>query len=230
MAAHAVEGLYGRQLTIDLCVACQGVWFDHGESLQLSPHGTLTLFRLLHERQATARQALADRLQCPRCTLRLSLTWDQQRETKFQYFRCPREHGRFITVFQFLRSRNFVRSLTPQEIGELRARIAQVHCSNCGAPIELAHHVACAYCRAPVSMLDPDQLQRTLAELREADARRQQPRPDLPLDLMMERLKAERVFAEVAAADPRGRPSLPGAGDGLVEAGVSLLLNLLNRS
>lgn len=228
MAPREIEGLYGRPVLIDACRACQGFWFDDTESLQLSPRGTLALFRLVAERHARERQPLGTRLQCPRCDLKLSLTLDQQRTTRFQYFRCVRGHGRFITFFQFLRARNFVRSLTPREVAELRAKVTQVHCSNCGGGIGLDTDVACPYCRVPVSMLDPHQVQAALQELRDADARRQQIDPALPLTLMMEQLRAERVFAEAAGGGGASRGRILGGPQGLVEAGLSLVFRWMS--
>ncbi len=220
---HALEslsiaGLY-RPLTIDLCAACQGFWFDENESLQLSPEGTLALFRLVHERHASRRHPLADRLECPRCGLRLSLVVDQQRDTKFQYYRCARGHGRFITFFHFLRSRNFVRNLSSRELVDLRAHIAQVNCSNCGAPVNLDGHPACQYCRAPVSMLDPAQVEKMLAQLQVQAERRQHADPALPLTLAMERIQGERVFAGL----PRPRPGVASEVGDIVVHGLDLL-------
>ena len=82
---------------------------------------------------------LATRLQCARCDLRLIDTHDRQRDTPFRYWRCGRRHGRFITFFDFLREKDFVRPLTPAQVAELRAQVRSVNCSNCGAPIDLQH-------------------------------------------------------------------------------------------
>lgn len=226
---RTLEALYGREVTVDVCIDCQGIWFDEGESLQLSPRGTLDLFRLIGEGQAAGRRPLGERLECPRCSIRLTLTVDQQRATKFQYHRCARQHGRFMTFFHFLRARNFVRSLTPHELADLRAKVRQVHCSNCGGPLDLERDVACSYCRAPISMLDPEQVARTINDLQAADARLQQVDPALPLTLMMGRLEAERVYLE-AVNEGRG-PVAWSAGyaptDGLVESGVGVVVRWL---
>ena len=61
-----------------------------------------------------------------------------QRSTRFEYFRCPHDHGRLTTFFDFLKEKDFVRPLTPPQIAELRKNIQVVNCSNCGAPIDLA--------------------------------------------------------------------------------------------
>jgi Zn-finger nucleic acid-binding protein len=224
---QTLEGLYGRTVVIDVCTGCQGIWFDEGESLQLSPNGTLTLFEIINARQG-GRRSLNDRLECPRCGIRLSLAVDQQRDTKFQYHRCPRNHGRFITFFHFLRARNFVRNLNPREVADLRARVKQVNCSNCGAPIDLDKDVACSYCRAPISMLDPNQVKLALSELHAAAARRKEIDPALPLTLMMERLKTERLFAGVEGAGRSPRLTISSSDSGLVEAGLDLVLNWLS--
>lgn len=224
LEAVSIPGLY-RALTIDVCAACQGFWFDENESLQLSPEGSLALFQLVHERHARRQHALNDRLACPRCDLRLSLVVDKQRDTRFQYYRCARGHGRFMTFFHFLRARNFVRNLSPREMAQLRASVRQVNCSNCGAPVHLDRDVACTYCRAPVSMLDPEQVRKALADLEAAAARRSAPDAALPLTLMMERLQAERVFQE-AQREGAGRGARAGQ-DGLVEVGLGSLVEWL---
>jgi len=36
-------------VVIDVCLPCQSFWFDAHESVQLSPGGTLALFRLIGE-------------------------------------------------------------------------------------------------------------------------------------------------------------------------------------
>lgn len=227
LSQHVLAGLYGRSVEVDLCLTCQGIWFDERENLQLSARSTIELFRLIHERPSPGRRPLAERLECPRCTLRLSLVGDQQRQTRFQYHRCPRGHGRFITFFHFLRSRNFVRTLTPREIADLRARVTQVNCSNCGGALNLDNDVACSYCRAPISMLDPEQVAATLGELQAVDARHQRAATHLPIALLAERTATEHAFAEAARVGSTSDPvwtfsSLSGAG--LVEAGLDRLL------
>jgi hypothetical protein len=225
-----VDGLYGRRVDIDVCYTCQGIWFDAGERLPLSPGGTLALFRLIHEHRAAARHPLAARLTCPRCDARLEATQDRQRSTRFQYHACPRRHGRFITFYHFLRARNFVRALTPTEVAELRRRVRQVTCASCGAPVDLERHSACSYCRAPIAMLDPDQVEKTLRELADAEARRRTVDPALPLKLMMARAETEVAFRQAQRGARTPVLSVPVEGGSLVEAGLGLLLRALGSS
>ncbi|RYF19596.1 MAG: hypothetical protein EOO33_19290, partial [Comamonadaceae bacterium] len=43
-------------LELDLCFACQGLWFDPKENTRLAPSAVLELFELLHERRSEAHQ------------------------------------------------------------------------------------------------------------------------------------------------------------------------------
>jgi hypothetical protein len=54
--------------------------------------------------------------------------------------------SRPVGAFDFLREKNFIRPLTPEQIAELRRNIQIVNCSNCGAPIDLARGAACGHC------------------------------------------------------------------------------------
>ena len=112
-----------------------------------TPGATLALFKVIGENVATPQAGDADTAKCPRCHGRLRKTQDMQRATKFEYWRCPNEHGRLMTFFDFLKEKDFVRPLTPNQIAELRQTIQMVNCSNCGAPIDLARGSICAHCR-----------------------------------------------------------------------------------
>jgi len=227
MEPREFERLYGRTLTLDLCGACHAIWFDADELLQLTPGATLQLVTVVHERLAGAQAPLAARLACPRCGMRLVESHDLQRATRFTYHRCPKRHGRFLTFFQFLRAKNFVRSLDAGEVEALRTRIRQVNCSNCGAPVDVERNAACRFCRTPVAMLDPDQVRKAIDELRQAEEKRRALDPALPIELAAERLRAERAWAELG--DARGWPALiTGDGSDLVAAGLRALARLLS--
>lgn len=221
MDEHRFEGHYGRPVVIDLCYPCRSVWFDGLELLQLAPASTLRLLTLVHEHRGDERPLPAGTSRCPRCRAALAPTVDVQRGTRFHYARCPEDHGRFITFFEFLRAKNFIRPLSAGEVAELGRRLPMVACSNCGAPVDLARGAACEYCRAPLSMLDPDQLQRTLGELKAAEDRRRTVDPTWPLRLALDRLAVERSL-EPTPATPTGA-----RGHGLLDAGLDTLLDAL---
>lgn len=218
MTEHSAERLYGRSITIDICKGCEGIWFDGQELLQLAPAATLALLSaLVQDDEAGARPPLASILGCPRCGTRLAETHDRQRNTPFTYFRCPQGHGKFLTFFQFLRAKNFVRPLDEREIEGLRKGLRQVNCANCGAPVNIEREAICAFCRTPLAILDAEQVRKAIDDLRRAAEKPEAEQQALPLALAQERLRAERVFAEANAG-----PQSPALGDLLFEAGSPL--------
>jgi hypothetical protein len=226
MDAETLDGHLRTSVTIDLCRPCQVFWFDTRESLKLSPGAVLKLFRIIGEQALTPRAATVTNPCCPRCSIRLLPTHDQQRNTRFQYLRCPRDHGRLITFVDFLREKDFIRPLTAQQIEELRQSVQVVNCSNCGAPVDLTERTSCSHCGSPLSMLDMKQAGALIAELREAEQSTRPIDPTLPLQLEQARRQVEAAFASFE----RG----PGWFDdvsqgGLVAAGLSSLARWLKQ-
>ncbi len=160
------------ELTIDLCVACQAFWFDAFESVQLAPGATLALFDVVRKAGPGEHRALPARLPCPRCTQPLQLTHDLQHTTRFFYYRCEYNHGRFTPFLQFLREKDFIRAPSPAELARIKATIHIIRCSSCGAPVDLEKDAACPYCRAPIAILDPDAVAAQVRALRDAEAKR----------------------------------------------------------
>jgi Zn-finger nucleic acid-binding protein len=224
MAGRALDGRYGRRIEIDLCHACASLWFDGAESLTLSSQAVLELFALIHDERAESRRPLGTRLRCPRCRQPLARTTDLQRSTRFGYWRCPAEHGRFITFVDFLREKNFVRPLAPRELEALRRNVKTMTCSSCGAPIDLGRDSACSYCHAPIAMLDATQVEKVIEELRSAEAARREAVNELPLRLLGDRAHVEHAFAEL------GRdPDWAGVSDsfGLIEKALGAVAGLM---
>jgi len=219
MCAVAVDARYGRVVAVDVCDGCGGLWFDQQESQQLSPGAVLRLLERLTLRPARGVQP---RSPCPRCRQTLQEIQDQQRATRFTYRRCPAGHGRFITAYHFLREKHLVRELTAAEIDQVRARIQQVNCVNCGAPVSLAGRLACDHCGTPVSMVDPEQLRRELATLTRVEAGERSLDPTLPIRLMQERAAAERAWATISGQRSWVDDMMAGDG-GIAQAAIRLL-------
>jgi hypothetical protein len=195
MEAQTLTGHNGRSVTIDLCFPCQSLWFDTHESLALTPASTLTLFRVIGEHTGRPSPTAAELARCPRCKGRLRLTTDMQRHTRFQYLRCPNNHGRLTTFLEFLKEKQFIKALTAPQIAELRANVQTLNCSNCGAPVDLAKASACGHCGSPLSMLDLTQAQALVEQLQKADRSGQPIDPALPLNLERARRQTEANFA-----------------------------------
>jgi hypothetical protein len=220
MHEQALEDRNGRPLSIDLCRPCQVFWFDTHESPSLTPGSTLALFRLIGEQVTRTEAPAADTPACPRCRARLRRVHDMQRTTRFEYLKCPRDHGRLTTFFNFLREKDFIRPLTPAQIAELRQHVQTVNCSNCGGAVDLARGTSCAYCRSPVSMLDLKQAEQLVAQLQNAERARDTVDPSLPLDLARARRETEATFA-MLEQDPAWWREV--SADGLVGAGLRTL-------
>jgi len=170
MEAVPLEGTYRGPMTIDVCTACRGFWFDAGEQFRLTPAATLLLLRRVEASRDQPRQRVGTRLPCPRCRLALGVTYDIIRDDKYRYFRCPDHHGLFMPFFEFLRSQGLVRGLTPQEVDALKRKLMSITCSSCGAPIDLQTQTKCASCGSGLAIVDLDHLGDALRQL-DADAR-----------------------------------------------------------
>jgi Zn-finger nucleic acid-binding protein len=226
MIPHTLDGHLSRAIEIDVCEACQAFWFDTTESPRLSPASTLKLFSLIADALPRRSGTIGRVLKCPRCRSQLLDTQDMQRNTRFSYRRCPHGHGRFTTFFNFLREKDFVRPLSGAQVDELRLHVQTLNCSNCGAPIDLANASACGHCGSPLSILDMQQAEKVVDQLRRAS----EPRavdPALPLELA-------RVRREVDAAFAGSSPATSWWDDassiGLVEAGMNAVARLLKTS
>jgi len=85
----------------------------------------------------------------------------------------------------------------------------------------------CGHCRSPLAIIDPDQVRKTIQELKTAAEEKTGVDATLPLSLAMERLRAERVFA-----DSPGSTRRPAAVDllfGDLSDPVAGFLRLLGR-
>ncbi|HXS54112.1 MAG TPA: zf-TFIIB domain-containing protein [Usitatibacter sp.] len=161
-------------LDLDLCFDCRAIWFDAWESSQLAPAAILQLFREIETQPAGAPKPLASLLHCVTCRSPLAFTHDVERTNAFVYYRCPQGHGRFTTFLQFLREKEFVRTLTPLEVQKLSATVTQIRCSSCGAPVDITREAECPYCHAPIAILDADAVKHAVDAL-SAQEKRGQP-------------------------------------------------------
>ena len=228
MEEATFEAHLGRRTSIDICHVCQSFWFDTHESATLTPGSTLKLFRIIGEKITRPERSNTDLAKCPRCKSRLRRTHDIQRTTKFQYLSCPHSHGRLTTFFDFLREKDFIRPLTPNQIVELRRNVQSVNCANCGGPVDLTAGSACGHCGTPLSMLDMKQAERLVAQLQKAEDRAHQPvDPALPLELLRVRRQTEAKFRGFRDDDLWSQVATAAAGGDLVVSGLSLVADWL---
>ncbi len=155
----------GTPVEIDVCWPCHLIWFDHLESASLSPQSVIDLFRRIHSHRSDSRNIVSLTGKCPACRDTLINTNDVTRSGRFSYYRCPQGHGRLISFLQFLREKNFVRTLTAPELAALSAKVKQIRCSSCGAGVDIEHDSSCTHCGAPVSVLDENAVAKALTDL-----------------------------------------------------------------
>ncbi|MCX7166338.1 MAG: zf-TFIIB domain-containing protein [Rhodocyclales bacterium] len=223
MSTHRFMRKLIGEVELDLCFACQGIWFDEYESLQLAPTGVIGLFKLIHEHRDDQRLPLASPLRCPRCNERLIHSQDRVKSGLFNYLRCG-QHGRFITFAEFMIEKGFVRQLTGTEIKEISARIGVVRCTGCGAPVDIRKESACSHCRAPIAILDTRAVEAALAGYEVAalkQAARQDPALLAEAILYSERERSARQRARGVALDAD-------IGD-LLQDGVAMIWNMVQR-
>ena len=224
-----VNAVNGGIVELDICFSCQGIWFDPQENLKLSPAAVAELFKCLYEHRDDIRQPLAEKLQCPHCNNGLAQGFDVVRSGRYITYRCGIGHGRFSAFSSFMIEKGFVRQLTGAEVNDLAQRIQVIHCSGCGAPVDLRKDHACPQCRSAFSLLDPSAVERALQGYAKAAAAPTGPRaPDLADALVTLERDRQRTLRErqthrtgVLTAD---------ANDGidLWAIGIALVANLLD--
>lgn len=177
MQTIAVESRSVGQIDIDVCVQCFVIWFDHAESTQLAPSAVVELFKIVNTGSDKPRLPLAHALPCPRCKVKLKLTHDICKAGPISYYRCQ-AHGRLTPFYHFLREKQFIRQLTPREIGQLRVDVKQIKCSGCGGAIDLEKDTACSYCGAAIAVLDADAVSKAMEVWAAAAERRRNSSPE----------------------------------------------------
>ncbi|MCE1191965.1 MAG: zf-TFIIB domain-containing protein [Acidovorax sp.] len=234
MQVHRFASNMGPELELDICFACQGLWFDRHENLKLSPRAVVELFRLLHEHRADQHHPLPERMACPRCDTSLARGFDVVRSGRYMVYRCARQHGRFSTFSSFMVEKGFVRHMTRPEIDDLAKRVGAIYCTSCGAPVDIRKDHACPYCRAAFSLIDPDAVVRAMEGYAQAGARaRLAGAAAPPVDIgdalvalerdhaRAERERQQRAFSSASSAD-----DVSFTGD-LLAAGVALVWALV---
>jgi len=214
----------GGSLSLDLCFACQGIWFDEFESLQMAPSGILELFHLIHEHHDHPRQPWRDVLHCPRCRERMLQGFDVTKNGKFTYHRCLQKHGRFTAFAAFMQEKGFVRQLNGAEIDALAKKVQIIRCSGCGAPIDIRHETVCVHCRAPIAILDPQAVEKALSGLGQAAEKEGKVDAEAFADALIanERAKSRMAREERRDAGP------PDVTD-LISGGIELVWKLLRK-
>jgi hypothetical protein len=201
MRLESYERRAEGRVDLDFCDACEAIWFDPFESSQLTPGAVMKVFEAIHRRGDARPRPLADVCRCPACRRALVLTHDIERTNRITYYRCPEGHGRLTTFYQFLREKNFIRSLSVGEIEKLKALVKQVRCTSCGAPVNLERDAQCPFCRAPIAILDAEAVTHALAELAGEEQKRRSVDPHAAIDALLAGQRSARAGGARRAYD-----------------------------
>jgi hypothetical protein len=210
MEAVALQTHLGMPVSIDACWPCQLIWFDQLESTSLSPGSVIELFKRIHAVRDVPRHLVRMQTQCPICSTALLNTSDIAKGGRFAYSRCGSGHGRLIAFTQFLREKNFIRSLQPHEIATLSVKVKQIRCSSCGGSINLENDKACVHCGSAISVLDEAAVEKALATLQKKETERISPTPERMADALL--------AAEESARRARHMPVNAGSQYGVLES------------
>jgi len=227
LQGHTLPALYGGDVEIDICFGCQGIWFDQMENLKLSPEAVAAIFRAMHQHRDAPRTPLASRLSCPECRSALVQGFDIVRSGRYITHRCASRHGRFSGFSSFMIEKGFVRQLTRPEIADIARKVGSIHCSACGAPVDLRHEDACSHCRTALSLLDPQAVEKALQHYAQVPSRQHWGSPadvaDAIVALEKERSRQRREQPGTAAS---ATPTTGLLGVDLLSVGLGLLAGL----
>lgn len=160
-----VAGHYGAKTELDVCEACNFIWFDDLESVRLSGAGVLDLLTVMASAQTTAMQPLKDALDCVHCGAQLKRAANIVRHGRSMHLECENHHGTLQSFALFLSERGLVRLLLPADLPK-DGSTEPLECLNCGAPVRYGEHHECSHCQSPLFTLDVDRVAHMIAQQR----------------------------------------------------------------
>lgn len=214
MSKHFVAAVASSRLM----AGCAPGWFDAFESVQLTPGGTLALFRevtgagatpastthavsALHARAARHARSAA----CNSIPLLAVSPWP-----------------RALHAFRSVPAReDFIRPLSAAEIERLRSHIRTIRCSGCGAPVDLARDMVCRYCSAPIEALDPAAIEIAVQRLDNAERKRGEIDVDKLADALLMRYSRK-------GADDAFALTIESVGFDLIGTGIDVVLSAID--
>jgi predicted nucleic acid-binding Zn ribbon protein len=169
MQRLALPGHYGSRVELDLCEACDLVWFDSTETAQLTGPALLELIGRMARSHALPHEALRPDAACPRCSGGLRMVSNQSRWGRSSQLLCLRRHGAYQSFAQFLQEKGLLRPMSRLDRTRLLRDRGRIDCVNCGAAVGLDDEF-CSFCRSVPSLLDVARLARALDPAEAVDA------------------------------------------------------------
>lgn len=161
MRRLTLAGHYGAKVHLDLCRACDLIWFDETETARLNGPGLLALIGHMAAAQTLPHEMLRDAAACPRCGGRLKTVHNRSRWGQSLQLQCMRRHGAYQSFAQFLGGKGLLRPMSRLDRARLLRDRGRIDCVNCGAAVGLTDE-HCTFCRSVPSLLDVARLARAL--------------------------------------------------------------------
>ena len=92
------EATYGRNMTIDRCVECRGIWFDTGEAEKLKGKWMSDFLDSGDVKMGKVNNKITD-INCPRCSVEMTHVKDME-QPHIGYEICE-EHGMYFDAGEF---------------------------------------------------------------------------------------------------------------------------------
>ena len=153
MRRISLDGHYGKPVELDLCDACDLVWFDGVETAHLNGPGMLALVGEMARAYAVPHEILRADAVCPRCSGGIRAVHNRSRWGPTLQLDCARGHGTLQSFEQFLHEKGLLRAMTSGDRRALMAERGRIDCVNCGGAIG-ADDPRCTWCRTAPAMLD----------------------------------------------------------------------------
>jgi Zn-finger nucleic acid-binding protein len=93
------EVTYGRDLIIDRCTNCKGIWFDAGEAEKLKGKW-MSEFIDSGDPEVGKEYNKIDDVNCPRCDKKMEKVSDPK-QPHIWYEACPDKHGMYFDAGEF---------------------------------------------------------------------------------------------------------------------------------
>ena len=161
MQRLTLPGHYQRIVELDLCRACDLVWFDLSETARLSGPALLALIDAMARSHALPHELLGADPECPRCAGALRIVQNRSRWGQSSQLQCVARHGAYQSFAQFLQEKGLLRPMSRLDRAKLLRDKGRIDCLNCGAAVDVDDE-RCSFCRSVPSLLDVARLARAV--------------------------------------------------------------------
>jgi len=161
MQRLALSGHYQGTVELDLCPACDMVWFDLSETARLSGPGLLALIDAMARSHALPHELLRADARCPRCAGALRTVQNRSRWGQSSQLQCVERDGAYQSFAQFLQEKGLLRPMSRLDRAKLLRDKGRIDCVNCGAALAVDDE-RCSFCRSVPSLLDVARLARAV--------------------------------------------------------------------